>query len=263
MKKNPTHRGIGKNYTIPIVLILLVGLLGGTVLFSQDCIGIVGGPTDCCPTFVAFDSTYDWVCPASCPGGGLTQLDYTIKFTNANHEECTPSDLRIDVKNITDNVDLPSHFFEASRGVYQGHEYIRLVKDTKFAFNATTANCTGYAEKALTVNVVDEGDSLTVVRNGKLPRPSFAFPDIPVKAGPGVKVERVENVNPFAIFVSKDGSNPETIPVGQNGTYLRGYDVAGFWTVGLTNQNDFLIYNGLSDPNLTFIVYLNCTCSSS
>lgn len=263
MKKNSLNRGNDKNPKISVTFIILFGLLGGTILFSQGCVGTVGGPADCCPTFVAFDSTYDWVCPSSCPGGGLTQIEYTIKFTNVNHEECTPSDLRIDIKNITDNVNLPSHFFEAARGVYQGQEYIVLTKDTEFALNATTANCTGSLEKTLQVHVVDEGDTMTIVRNGKLPRPSFAFTNIPVKAGPGVKIDQVENVNPFDIFISKDGSSPERIPVGQNGTHLRDQPAAGYWTVGLTNQNDFLIYNGLADPNLTFIISLKCTCSSS
>jgi len=263
MKENTPRSGIDKNQKISLVLIILFGLVGGTILMSEDCVGTVGGPTDCCPTFVAFDSTYDLVCPASCPGGGLTEIDYTIKFTRANHEECIPSDLRIDVKNMTDNVDLPSHFFEAAKGIYQGREFIGLTKDTEFSINATTADCTGYGQKTLMIHVVEEGDSMTIVRNGELPRPGFAFTNIPVKAGPGVKIEKVENINPFEIFISKDGSFPEKIPVGQNGTHLHDQPVAGYWSIGLTNQNDFLLYNQLSDPNLTFNVYLRCTCISS
>lgn len=263
MKENTPRRGNDKNQKISLVLIIMFGLLGGTILFSQGCVGTIGGPADCCPTFVAFDSMYDWVCPASCPGGGLTQIDYTIEFTNVNHEGCEPSDLRIDMKNITDNVDLPSHYFEASRSVYQGREYIGLIKDTEFALNVTTVNCTGYAQKTLQVHVVDEGDTMTIVRNGKLPRPSFAFTNIPVKAGPGVMVEKVENVNPFDVFISKDGSPAEMIPVGQNGTYLQGQAASGHWSIGVTNQSDFLIYNEGVDPSLAFKIYLKCTCTSS
>jgi hypothetical protein len=261
MKKSKLYHETDKNLKISLVLSMLFGF-SFVIVLCTGCVGIIGGPTDCCPTIGAFDSTYDWVCPAFCPGGGLTQIDYTIKFTRSNNEECKPSDLTIMVRNVTDNIDLPSHFFDAGKGVYQGREYILITKDTEFELNATTADCAGSLQKILKVRVVEDGSVLTIVRNGKLTRPSFAFPNIPVKAGPGVKIEKVENVNPFDIFISKDGSSPEIIPVSQNSTSLRDQDAAGYWTIGLTNVNDFLIYNELTNPSLTMNIYLKCTCHS-
>jgi|GEM_PF-2449054 hypothetical protein len=263
-RKRELYHGLNNPSNAVLSLFILFGLTFSTVLIAGCTFDTSGlAPNECCPTVLAFHSSYDWICPASCPGGGLTQIDYLIEFRDGHKEVCEPSDLKITVRNVTDNIDLPSHVFLSEKGVYQGTEYFRLSKDTEFELNATTKNCTAHAQKILTINVVEEGDFLTVVRNGKLTYPDMEFIDIPINAGPGVKVEKIENVNPFWIVVAK-GTNPgELIFTGQNGTMYRDQEAAGYWSIGLTKEEDFSIYNNqMPDPNLTINMYLKCTCNS-
>jgi hypothetical protein len=245
-----------------LILPLLFGLTFATVLFS-GCVFDTSGRSmnDCCPDVIAFQSSYDWICPSSCPGGGLTEIDYTVEFKDKHKEACEPSNLNISVRNVTDNIDLPAYTFSPETGIYQGRLYLTLFKDTEFALNATTIDCSGNAQQTLMVHVVEDGSYLTVVRNGKLTYPDMIFTSIPVNAGPGVKVDKVGNANPFAIIVIKDGT-PDTIPVGVNGTVLRGQDAAGYWSIGLTNEKDLSVYNQLANPNLTMNIYLKCSCNS-
>lgn len=264
MKKpgNIDQGGISIPHSLLVVLIL--GSITFATVLTAGCDFDASGlpPPQCCPTVLAFHSAYDWICPASCPGGGLNQIEYIIEFKDDHKERCDPGDLTITIRNVTENTDLPSHVFLAEKGVYRGIEFFTLSRDTEFALDAVTKNCTAHAQKTITVNVVDKGDFLTVAGNGALTTPIMGFINIPVSTGPGVKVEKIENVNPFWIWVAKGTGSGDLIFSGQNGTMYRDQEAAGYWSIGLTNEQDLSKYNQLADPNLTVNMYLKCTCNS-
>jgi hypothetical protein len=159
-------------------------------------------------------------------------------------------------------VDLPTQSLNPSQGNYHGEQVIHLTKDTEFGLNITGESCSYSGTKTIPVRVVSEGRFITVVRNGKLTYPGMTFTNIPVKAGPGVKVEKVQNLNPFDIVVTKD-TIIEVIPKGETGTAFqhRDVDANGPWSLGLTSEDDFSIYNNqMPDPNLSVNIYLRCNC---
>lgn len=258
MKKKELSRGVDTTRKVIVVTPFLLGLLFITVLLTGCDL-----PTVCCPTGVAYDTNYDWVCPAACPGGGTTVITWDVIFTdNKNNEQCDPGDIRITIRNITDNVDLPTEILNPSKGKYHGEQVIHLTKDTEFGLNVTGGSCSYSGTKTIPVHVVSKGSFVTIVRNGKLTYPDMTFTNIPVKAGPGVKVEKVENLNPFDIVVTKD-TIIEVIPPGRSGSAFqhRDIDANGPWSIGLTTEDDFSIYNNqMPDPNLSVNIYLRCTC---
>lgn len=262
-KKKKNIHGAKNRSTSFLGIFLLCGITCATILTagcSFDTSGLA--PPQCCPTVLAYHAAYDWICPASCPGGGLNQIEYIIEFKDNHKELCDPGDLTITIRNVTENTDLPSHVFLAEKGMYHGIEFFTLSKDTEFALNATTSNCSAHAQKTLTINVVEEGDYLTVAGNGKLTYPIMGFTNIPVRTGPGVKIEKIENVNPFWIWVAKGTGSGDLIFPGQNGTMYRDQEAAGYWSIGLTNEQDLAKYNQGADPNLTVNMYLKCVCNS-
>lgn len=258
MKKGPLIRREDSARKVLFVSPLLLGLVFVTVLFTGCDL-----PTVCCPTGVAYDTNYDWVCPSACPGGGTTIITWDVIFTdNKNNEQCDPGDIRITIRNITDNVDLPTEILNPSKGKYHGEQVIHLIKDTEFGLNVTGESCSYSGTKSIPVHVVSKGSYKTVVCNGKLSYPDMTFANIPVKAGPGVKVEKVENLNPFTIFVTKD-TIIEVIPPGKSGSAFQRKDIDanGPWSIGLTTEDDFSIYNNqMPDPNLSVNIYLRCIC---
>lgn len=264
-KKKKTFPGVDITSKSFLAVLILFGITFATVL-TAGCDFDTSGlePTHCCPTVLAFHSSYDWICPASCPGGGLNQIEYIIEFKDNHKELCDPEDLTISIRNVTDNTNLPSHFFSAEKGIYRGTEFFTLTKDTEFELNASTISgiCSGSTLKTLTINVVDEGDFRTVVGNGMLTGPDMKFENIPIDTGPGVKIDKIENVNPFWIWVAKDTNPADLIFSNQNGTVYHDWEAAGHWSIGLTKEVDLSLYNQLPEPNLTVNVYLKCDCKS-
>lgn len=259
MKKNGgLSRGLDNTLKIVLVSPILFGLIFVTVMVT-GC----DKPVFCCPTGVAYDSSHEWVCPSECPGGGTTVITWDVMFTDTEkNEQCDPGEIRISIKNITDDVDIPTESLNPSMGKYHGEQVIHLIKDTEFGLNVTGGSCSYSGTKSIPVHVVSKGSFNTVVRNGQLPYPDMKFKNIPFDAGPGVKVEKVQNLNPFDIVVVKD-TIVEVIPPGVNGSAFQQKDIDanGPWSLGLTNETALSIYNNqMPDPNLSVNIYMRCSC---
>ncbi|MCL4486651.1 MAG: hypothetical protein M1570_00790 [Chloroflexi bacterium] len=237
-------------------LLVVFALISG----PDACTGVVGCGSRCDPIISAFDVSDPWLCPANCPGGGATHINYSIEFRSDKNELCVaPSGFSIKIKNLTDNVDLsPLSWTNPSKGVYSGSvDIVGLTKDTDYELTAAgNGTCSGTITKTLTVKVVAGNTTYKdICFAGKLDWPQEFQGYFPF--GPNVLVDHTYNPNDLQIRVGKD-SKYETLREHGQGTGFSGFLATGTWTIGLLSAADSNKYDLMPNPELCVRVYLRC-----
>lgn len=244
-----------------IKAIAAVAMLLGLSLLLSGCPGTLG--PGCCPKIKAFKVDDPWVCPANCPGGGKTRINYEIEFWRENERCEPPRKLKISIKNVTDNIDLPPLIWNNPKlGIYTGVEQVRLTKDTEYKLTVKTEEVTCVeASGSLNVNVVDKGDFHEICFSGSLDWPNCTHNGGFVPFGPGVLVDRTNNPSLYGVLVTKD-SKSEFVKPYKDGWAFSGSDAAGSWSIGLTSQTDCNSYASLPKEKQSLCVnaYLKCVC---
>jgi hypothetical protein len=245
-----------------------VPLLGLLILLalapvSASCTGVIscGGPR-CDPVVGGFKASHPWVCPENCPGGGITEIYYSIKFRNAQSELCEPPEnFSIKVTNVTDNVDEPNlPDTNPAPEVFQGTKQVHLTHDTQYELTVDGGTiCSGKASQTLNVQVVSGNTRYhDICFSGKLswPIPFQGYQDF----GPGVVIDHTHNLqDKFRIKISNDAApTPETLAESADGYALSGFPAEGNWTINLTSEQDVNPYNQQQQPQLCVRVYLRC-----
>ena len=220
-------------------------------------------PPQCCPIVTAFEVRDPWVCPENCPGGGKTRLEYKIEFWRENELCEPPEEFTVSIKNLTDNVNLPTQALNNPQvGIYSGVQEITLKKDTEYELKAKGGDkvCIE-GSKTLKVDVVNQGDFHEICFSGKLDPPNCTFSGGPLPFGPGVLIDNIYNPNLFNIRVDKDNLS-EFIGSKKNGWALSDKEATGKWSIGLPDGQDCMSYSNLPEPDqkLCVIVFLKCTC---
>jgi hypothetical protein len=250
-------------------ILILCGLAGSLAfLYLVNC----NGPK-CCPTITAFTADHEWVCPAKCPGGGTTIVNYTVEFWKDKERCQPPADFKIVIKNVTDKVDLPPLQWKNPKvGVYEGSLTVQVTKDTTYALGATGEQECGGATKELTVNVVDDGDFHVLIFKGKLdpPKnflvlntqifaPGITIREIKVDDMPGL---RLPANHKFILNVDHNkhldtGLSPES----SSGAF-KGQDPNGTWTIEVPDPKDCNAFDQLPEGQreIRLIVFLECEC---
>jgi hypothetical protein len=263
-----------KNQWLGKAISVLFGLAGSLAfLYLVNCNG-----AKCCPNITVFTVDHEWVCPANCPGGGITTVNYTVEFWKDKEHCQPPKDFKILIKNVTDNIDLPPLRWNNPKvGVYEGSLTLHVTKDTTYALVATGEQECGGATKELKVNVVDNGDFGVLHFHGKLDPPSLTTlvvdtqifgPGITIK---GIKVDEIPglilppNYKKFIVNVihnSKDldgglwAGNP--IPSKS----FQGHDPNGTWTIEVLDPKECDAFDQLPEDQreIRLLVYLECKC---
>ncbi len=245
---------------IPLFLLLTVLILMPT---STSCdTGEITCGGRCDPVIKAFTVSDPWICPENCPGGGVTQINYSIEFRSDQNEVCeAPKSFSIKIRNVTDNVDLPGlSYSNPTPGVYEGSQEVRLTHDTEYELTvAGGETCSKTVAEKLTVQVVNGNTRYQdICYNGILnwPKPFQGYQHF----GTGIIIDHTHNLqDKFRINVGNDSaSTTETLPEGGDGTALSGFPADGNWTINLTSEQDAFDYNKQPNPKLCVRVYLRC-----
>ncbi len=230
-------------------------------LLMAGCPGELEIPPGCCPKMKALAVQDPWICPANCPGGGKTRVNYEIEFWQKEERCKPPKGFRISIKNLTDNVDLPPlTWTNPSVGVYKGTSDVTLTKDTEFELTATGDEVCAKVSGKVKVQVVDKGDFLKMCFSGPLDWPHCEHKGYQ-PFGPGVLVERVHNPSSLGVRVTKDKTSEFLAPYGDGYAHSNS-PASGTWSVGLTSKQDCNIYANLpkDQQQLCADVYLQCKC---
>jgi len=234
---------------------------------TEGCTGEISSTAVCCPKITAAKVSDPWICPANCPGGGKTRVTFRIEFWKDN-ELCPPEkEVKISLKDLTDNVDLGTLLYQnTSTGIYEGTEDIKVTKDTDFELTVTGGGdqgC-GTASGKLRVDVVDEGDFDKLCYSGPLTCTNLGSSEHTgyEPYGPGVLIDHVENLDSLKVGVRKDNNKDHLPPYYTQGTGFSGLEANGKWAIWLESETDCKIYNNrpTDAQKLCLNVYLQCKC---
>jgi len=243
-------------------LFMLSGLLILSIsLALLNCMGEVTWVNPCCPKMAGVPKSEQWICPASCPGGGLVVLPYTITFSDQNGRWCNPEKPEFIITNVTDNVVVRKFTPTSTQaGVYTGTEKIKITKDTTYRLTVTQKDksCLDISQE-FPVNVINDGDYELLPFSGKFEPPYtmtiFSFCD----AYPGVLIDSVENVQNYKITLTKSNYPPDTIDPYKTSDKWARLEARDYWGIGLTSLADIQSYN--SQTSLpTLVIKINLTC---
>jgi hypothetical protein len=254
--------------------------LASIVLLSLAQTGCPGTLDKCCPTGVYATAQDPWICPANCPGGGKTRVDFEIKFQDdkENPEPCKPlSTFSLILKNLTDNTTVATlNLDNPSTGVYSGFLDITVTKDTQFEVIYQSDNnlCTGSYSDKFTVNVVDpcsaqtEEDKIAqqcdheqICLVGTIDPPKCDFPGGNFPFGNGVLIDFIYNPESIRMRVKHENLQEYILPY-RWGTKARGTEATGWWEYGFASSpsNDCRDAASGDSQQRCVDVYLQCNC---
>lgn len=263
LEANRKNRGLYR--AVPVVFGLVASL---AFLYLVNC----NGPK-CCPNITAFTTDHEWVCPAKCPGGGTTTVNYKVEFWKEKEHCQPPAEFKIVIKNVTDNLELqPLQLNNPKVGVYEGSLTLNVTKDTTYVLGATGDQECGGATKELAVNVVDKGDSHTLHFQGKLDPPKKSIiintqifaPGITIKE---IKVDDIKGLrlppnHKFILNVDHNKHLDTGLSPGSSSGAFKGQDPNGTWTVEVPDPQDCNAFDQLPDDQreIRLLVFLECEC---
>jgi len=237
----------------------LILSLGATLLLPGCTLDFTA---PCCPSGVVFMAQDPWVCPAHCPGGGVTRLNYEIQFEQEG-EACDPGeDFTIHIENLTEGVLLPPLVWDnPGTGTYTGTVEVTLTQDTTFRIEADREKTPCAAGEAqLTVQAVDAGDSHDISLSGAIDPPQCTLGPAYFPFGPGVLVDHIGNLTHYRLAVTKD-THTEIIEANGQGAMIGATSepATGNWSLGMGDLDECASSAG-SAQGLSARVYLQCDC---